>query len=75
LRPGVKAITTRDELHHLVDALNDAAADELLEYAHWLLEPTDTATPEELARIETGKAELARGEYVTLEELRRKLDL
>jgi hypothetical protein len=68
-------MTTKDSLHHLVDALDDAAADELLDYAQWLLEPTDTLTSEEWARVQEGKEELARGEYVTLEELRRKLDL
>lgn len=68
-------MTTKDDLHHLVDELDAAAADELLEYAQWLLEPEDTLTDEEAARVDMGKAEIARGEYITLQELRRKLDL
>lgn len=32
-------------------------------------------SPEDLEAIEEGKAQIARGEYVTLEELKRELDL
>ena len=32
-------------------------------------------SPEDLAAIAEGKAQIARGEYVTLEELKRELDL
>lgn len=32
-------------------------------------------SPEDLAAIEKGKAQIAGGEYVTLEELKRELDL
>jgi len=32
-------------------------------------------SPEDLAAIEEGKAQIARGEYVTLEELKRELGL
>jgi hypothetical protein len=65
-------MTTKDDLHQLVDALDEAATDELLEYAQWLLEPMDTLTHEERARVEAGKAA---GEFTTLEEVRRKLGL
>jgi hypothetical protein len=68
-------MTTKDRLHRLVDELDDANADELLDYAQWLQHTTDTLTAEELAQVEQGKAELAAGEYVTLEGLRRKLGL
>jgi hypothetical protein len=32
-------------------------------------------SPEDLAAIEEGKAQIARGEYVTLEDLKKELDL
>jgi hypothetical protein len=38
-------------------------------------EEYDTLTPEELAGCEEGHAQILRGEYVTLEELRRNLGL
>lgn len=64
-------MTTREDLHHLVDQLDEAAADELLEYACWLAaEEDEPLTKEELARVEAGEAEIRRGDYVTLEELR-----
>jgi len=69
-------MTTRDDLLHLVDALDEDAVGELLDYAHWLAADDDEPlTEEESARVEAGKAEIARGDYVTLEELRRKLSL
>jgi hypothetical protein len=66
-------MTTKDDLHHLVDELDAAAADELLDYAQWLREPTDVLTDDERARAEAGEAEIRCGEYVTLDELRRQL--
>ena len=32
-------------------------------------------TDEELARVETGEAEIRRGEFVTLDDLRHRLEL
>lgn len=68
-------MTTKDDLLHLVDELDEAAMEELLDYAYWLSEPEDTMTADEQARVEAGKAEIASGHSVSLEELRRKLDL
>jgi hypothetical protein len=49
-------------------ALDEAAADELLEYAQWLAaEEDEPLTDEERARVEAGEAEIRRGDYVTLE--------
>lgn len=39
------------------------------------MEEPEYFSPEDLAAIEEGKAQIARGEYVTLEELKRELDL
>jgi hypothetical protein len=67
--------TTKDELHQLVDELDEDAQAELLDYALWLTQPADTLTPDELALVEAGEAEIARGDYVSFMELRHKLDL
>ncbi len=66
-------MTTKDDLHHLVDELDDAAADELLDYAQWLRQPTDVLTDEERGRVEAGEAEIRSGDFVTLDDLRRQL--
>jgi len=69
-------MTVKDDLHHLVDQLDEEAADELLEYAQWLTaEEDEPLSPEELARVEAGEAELRRGESVRLEDLKRRLEL
>ena len=69
-------MTTKDDLHHLVDELNEDAVGELLEYAQWLSADEDEPLSEkELARVREGEAAIAAGDYVTLEELRRKLAL
>ena len=36
--------------------------------------PWDEATPDEIEAIERGRAEIARGEFVTLEEIKRELE-
>jgi len=69
-------MTTKDDLHHLVDELDEAAADELLEYAQWLAaEEAEPLTDEEVARVEAGEAEIRRGEFVTLDNLCHRLGL
>jgi hypothetical protein len=66
-------VTTKDELHDLIDQLDEEAASELLEHARWLAADEDELlTDEELARVEAGEAEIARGEDVTLEDLRHR---
>src|SRR5258708_2065306 len=74
-RRSFRLMTTKADLHNLVDELDEDAVGELLDYAHWLSQPEDTLTDEEQVRVDVGKAEIARGDYVTLEELRRKLAL
>ena len=68
-------MTVKDELHELADQLDEDTAAELLDYAQWLQQPEDTLTAEERARVEAGEAEIRRGEYVTLENLRQQLEL
>lgn len=66
-------MAVKEELHRLVDVLEEEDAHEALDYVRWLLEDSETLTDEEIARVEAGKAQMERGEYVTLEELRRQL--
>ena len=69
-------MTVKDDLHHLVDELDEAAADELLEYAQWLAaEEDEPLTEEEVARVEAGEAEIRRGDYVGLDDMKRRLGL
>lgn len=61
-------MTVKDDLHHLVDQLDEAAADELLEYARWLIaEEDEPLSDEERARVEAGEGEIRRGDHVRLE--------
>ena len=64
-------MTEREELHKLIDELDDIDAAEALDYLRWLLSEGDTLSPEELEMVRRGEEEIARGEYVTLAELRR----
>jgi hypothetical protein len=68
-------MTTKEELHQLVDDLNDEEAAALLDYAHWLLEECETLTSEAMAPAREGEAQIRRGEYVTLDTLKRELGL
>jgi hypothetical protein len=68
-------MTTKEELRELVSTLSDELAADLLEYARWLLEESETLTPKELARVRQGEEQLRRGEYVTLEALKRDLGM
>lgn len=66
-------MTTKERLHSLVDRLDDAEADELLEYADWLAQESDTLTDEELARARIGQDAIERGDFVTLDALRQQI--
>ncbi|MCC7366693.1 MAG: hypothetical protein IT303_20210 [Dehalococcoidia bacterium] len=66
--------TARHELHQLVDALDDEQAQDVLDYLNNLGDD-DEATPEEIAAHETGLAQIAAGDSVSLEELERELGL
>jgi hypothetical protein len=63
----------KDELHSLVEQLDEATADEALVYLHWLASESETLSDEELAAVHWGEEQIANGEYVTLAELRQTL--
>ena len=67
-------MNAKEDLHRLVDPL----ADSEIETARQALErlniavDDDPVSPEELAEIEEGSAQIDRGEYLTIEEFKRK---
>lgn len=65
-------MTVKEELHQIIDVLSDEEAEELLDYLNLRADP-DTLTPEELARVKAADAEIARGEYVTLDDIQLRL--
>ena len=66
-------MTVKQELHHLVELLPDPDAAEALDYVRWLLADGDTLSDEEIEEARLGSEEIARGEYVTLDQLKREL--
>ena len=68
--------TTRKELQKLLDELPDDRLDEARLALALLNVPEDDEplTDEELESIREGRAAYARGEYVTNDELKRRLD-
>lgn len=67
-------MTVKEAIHHLVDKLTDAEAAALLDYLNMRADP-ETLTDDEMARVRQARAELERGDYVTIEELRKELQL
>jgi hypothetical protein len=64
-------MTVKEELHRLIDGLAEVEASEALEYVRWLASPGESLSQEKLAAARAGEAQIARGEYVTLEDLSR----
>lgn len=72
--------TPNEELEQLVKHLNDKNKVVAKSFLSWLLEKQlddedDTLTPEDIKAIEMGREELRNGETVSLEELKRELQL
>jgi len=66
-------MTTKEELRKIVDTLSDETAAELLDYARWLQQDSDTLTGEAHARVTRGEEEIRRGDTVAWDDLRREL--
>ncbi len=62
-------MTTKEELRELIDAMDEEQAERLLDFINLQNDP-DFATPEEIAEHELLRGAVARGDYVTFEELR-----
>jgi hypothetical protein len=81
-------MSSKESLHRLVDALPESAVEEAERVLRALatddpvagaalLAPDDDepGTPEEAAAVQEGREALARGDFYTLEEVRRELGL
>lgn len=72
---SVTDVDVKEELHRLVDQLPAEEALEALDYLRWMLsDEEETLTEEEWERVRRGEEEIARGEYVTLEEIEHRLN-
>ncbi len=63
-------MTPKEQLHALIDRLSDEAAEDLLDYLDALYSEPETLTDDEMAFVRMGQDQIARGEYVTLDQLR-----
>lgn len=64
-------MTAKESLRQLIDEMSDEEAEELLDYLNLLADP-DSLTEDELAKVLEAEAAIARGEFLTLKELRAK---
>ncbi|MCI0778572.1 MAG: hypothetical protein J4N32_01020 [Chloroflexi bacterium] len=64
-------MTTKDDLHRIIDGLTEEEADQLLDSINLKADP-DELTPEEAADVARIRAE---ADYVPLKSLRRELGL
>jgi putative addiction module component (TIGR02574 family) len=80
---GSSDMTAKEALHRLIDELPDDQAERLL---HGIVDPVllarasapvddEPETPEEAAAVTEGLADLARGDVLTTEQLRRELGI
>lgn len=65
--------TVKDEIRILVDSLQDEVADDVLDYMRWVAAEADTLSEDELSAFRLGEEEIARGDVVTLADLKRSL--
>jgi hypothetical protein len=81
-RTGDDHMTVKDDLHHLVDELDEDAAREALAYLHTLGLPAvlrnapiddEPETEEERAAVAEAEAAIARGDVIRDEDLEREL--
>jgi predicted transcriptional regulator len=64
-------MTTKERLHALIEQLSPHDEAEALAYLEWLLSPEEVLSEDELAEVQRGEAEIAAGEFVTLDDLKR----
>jgi hypothetical protein len=71
-------MTVKEQLRQLVELLDDEveSLEEALDYLRWLAsDEPEELTEEEWRRVRKGEAQLARGEGVAWEDVKRELDL
>ena len=75
-------MTTKEELHRLIDGLDEPMAREVLDYLSRFLDDSNvlsdedlTLTEEELVQVHEAKVRMECGDYITLAQLERELGL
>jgi hypothetical protein len=66
-------MTAKEELRKLVDELDDIDAAEVLAHVRWLPSDGEALSEETLEAVKGGEEDVSRGEYVTLEALKRPI--
>ncbi len=66
-------MTVKQDLHRLIDLVPDEEAAEVLDYLQWLMRDGDTLSETELEMLARGEDEIARGEFVTLDDFDRSV--
>jgi hypothetical protein len=66
-----------EELHRLVDMIPEAERPLASRFLHFLVESSDDRplSDEDCAAVREGEAEITGGEFVTLADLKREIDL
>lgn len=67
-------MSVKEKLHRLIEELPESRWEEARQYLENLLSgpDDDPLTPEELAEIEEARQEIRRGEFYTLEQIKRE---
>jgi hypothetical protein len=65
----------REKLHRLVDELDQARFRDALDHVEWLINECESLTDEEMQEVLAAEEEMRRGQYVTLDELKRRLGM
>ena len=66
-------MTNQEELQRMISGLTDDDAAQALDYISWLAAEAETLNDPDLAAMYHGEEEIARGEFVTLEDLTQVL--
>jgi len=66
-------MTAKEALRQIIDTLSEEAAEDLLDYLNMRADP-DTLTDDEITELKAAEAEIACGDYLTLEEIQRRVN-
>ena len=68
-------MSSKEELLHLIEKLDERWVDDVADYVRWLQQPTDTLSPVEFQRVQHGEQELVQGDRISLKDWRRQHDV
>ena len=64
-------MSVKQELHELIDRLSEQDAGEALDILQSFLAEPETLSADEIARVKVGEKQIASGDFVSLDALRR----